>query len=640
MIKNKSIIYTKEDHCAGCNKCIYVCPVNGANFAYTLNDKNKIGIDEDKCIHCGNCIDICDHEARDYNDDTENFFLDLENNKKISLIVAPAVRVNFSNHKKLLGFFKSKGVNLIYDVSFGADITTWAYLKAIKEKNLNSVIAQPCPAVVNYVQKYIPDISKNLAPIQSPMICTAVYIKKYKHVNDDIAFISPCIGKIDEINDENTHKLVKYNVTYKKIEKYIKKNNIDINKYNEYEYDDIGCNLGFLYSRPGGLRENVKERFKDAWIRQIEGVDHVYEYLKKYKKRSGEGKPLPLLVDILNCSFGCNLGTGTTKCIDIDDIDDEFNKIKKEKISDKGGNLFKSKSKWLFEHFDKILDIKDFTRIYKNNSNLISIKKPTSKEYDEIFKQMYKFNDEEKNINCFACGYSNCKDMVKAVFNNLNHIENCIYYNKKKVIEESELIDQKNEELNGALEEVHKLNDERNNEFELLKRNIELITLSIQEVRQGNEETAENIDKISSEICTVSTDSKLLKDSISEVQDKLNRFAKATDEIVNIASQTNLLALNASIEAARAGDMGLGFAVVAKEVKKLAESSHNVAKSTKNDEEVILQNIEDILKISEELEHMIHKVNNAIMSISGIIEEITAKGQDIAATAEDIVKRY
>lgn len=640
MIKNTSIIYTKEDKCAGCNKCIYVCPVHEANFAYIVNGNNKIGIDENKCIHCGNCIDICDHEARDYNDDTEKFFLDLENNNKVSLIVAPAVRVNFNNYKKLLGFLKSKGVNLIYDVSFGADITTWAYLKAIKENNLSSVIAQPCPAIVNYVQKYMPDVSKYLAPIQSPMICTAVYIKKYKNINDDLAFISPCIGKIDEINDENTYGLVKYNVTYKKIEEYINKNNIDINKYSEYEYDDIGCNLGFLYSRPGGLRENVEERFKDAWIRQIEGVDHAYKYLKEYGKRSTSGKPLPLLIDILNCSFGCNIGTGTTKDINIDDIDNEFNKIKKEKIYDKGGKLFKNKSKWLFEHFDKTLDIKDFNRKYKNNSNLVGINEPTNKEYDEIFKQLYKFSSEEKNVNCFACGYSNCKDMAKAVFNNLNHIDNCIDYNKKKVIEENKLIDQKNEELNGALKEVHKLHDERSNQFELLKRNIELITLSIKEVRQGNEETAANIEKISSEISTVSTDSKLLRDSITEVQDKLNRFAKATDEIVNIASQTNLLALNASIEAARAGDMGLGFAVVAQEVKKLAENSHSVAKSTKEDEEVILQNIDDVLKISRELEHMIQKVNTAIMSISAIIEEITAKGQEIAATAEDIVKRY
>ncbi len=638
MINKKSVIYTKEDQCAGCNKCIYICPVNEANFAYIVEDKNKIGIDENKCIHCGNCIDICDHNARDYRDDTEAFFNDLKQSRKISLIVAPAVRVNFPNYKKLLGFLKSKGVNLIYDVSFGADITTWAYLKTIKEEKLDSIIAQPCPPIVNYVQKYMPKLIEYLAPIQSPMMCTAIYIKKYEKIKNDIAFLSPCIGKTDEINDENTYNFVKYNVTYKKLEAYLNRYKIDINDYEEYEFDDIGCNLGFLYSRPGGLRENVEKRFKNAWIRQIEGIDHTYKYLKEYNERVESNKNLPLLVDILNCSYGCNLGTGTKKEGLIDDIDYEFNQIKKEKLVDKGGKHLKNKSKWLFEMFDKKLNRKDFIRKYKDNSFLLKLKEPTNQEYDIIFKQMYKVTEEEKNINCFACGYSHCKEMARAVFHHLNHVDNCIDYNKKKVIEEKHLIDEKNEALQDVLEGVNKLNEENKNQFERLKNNVAFITASIEEVQRGNEETAVNMEKIVEEISDVSKNAILLRNNVLQVQDGLNKFSNATNEIVNISKQTNLLALNAAIEAARAGEYGAGFAVVADEVKNLAENAHIVAKSTKKDEQSIVNNIHEVLRISNQLETMMEKVNDAIMNISASIEEITAKGEEITATAEGIIK--
>ena len=124
----KEIVFTKEENCVGCNKCISVCPAIYANQAYIKDGQNKIKVDNNLCIHCGHCLEVCDHDARDYNDDTERFFNDLKKGAKLSIVAAPANRFNFDNYRKLFGFFKSAGVNLIYDVSFGADITTWAYL--------------------------------------------------------------------------------------------------------------------------------------------------------------------------------------------------------------------------------------------------------------------------------------------------------------------------------------------------------------------------------------------------------------------------------------------------------------------------------------------------------------------------------
>ena len=221
MINTKEVIFTHEEKCVGCNKCVDGCPAIYANMAYkTPAGKNKIKVDNNLCIKCGHCFNSCDHGARDYYDDTERFFADLRSGHKISMVVAPAVRFNFDNYNKLFSFLKSKGVNLIYDVSFGADLCTWAYLKAITEKNLDSVIAQPCPAIVNYVEKYSPELIHKLSPVHSPTLCTAIYMKKYMNINDKIAFLSPCMGKTDEFSDPNTNGYVSYNVTYKKLLQY------------------------------------------------------------------------------------------------------------------------------------------------------------------------------------------------------------------------------------------------------------------------------------------------------------------------------------------------------------------------------------------------------------------------------------
>lgn len=129
-------------------------------------------------------------------DDTERFFADLSQEKKISVILAPAFLANYpKEYQKVLEYLKKKGVNHICSVSFGADITTWGYLKYITEHNFTGGISQPCPAVVTYVEKYIPELIPRLIPVHSPMMCTAIYMKKYMQVSDSIAFISSCIAK-------------------------------------------------------------------------------------------------------------------------------------------------------------------------------------------------------------------------------------------------------------------------------------------------------------------------------------------------------------------------------------------------------------------------------------------------------------
>jgi len=95
----------------------------------------------------------------------------------------------------VFGYLKSLGVSHIYPVSFGADITTWTYIKYIKQTGKTGLISQPCPAIVNYIEKYQPELIPMLMPLQSPMMDEAIYLKKYQGVKEELVFLSPCIAK-------------------------------------------------------------------------------------------------------------------------------------------------------------------------------------------------------------------------------------------------------------------------------------------------------------------------------------------------------------------------------------------------------------------------------------------------------------
>ena len=559
----RALITNDVSTCVGCNRCIRFCPAEGANIAYLDGDAVKVRVDSDCCIACGACIAACQHNSRAYNDDTEHFLDDLRTGAPISMFAAPANRANGENWGRLLTWLRQQGVRKIYDVSLGADICTWAHIRFIQRNNPVSVITQPCPAIVNYILLHNNDLLPYLSPVHSPMLCTAIYMRKYEGITDKIAALSPCIAKAHEFE---ATQYVSYNVTLNKLYEYIQNNGIMLPQ-KESGFDHAESSLGCLYSMPGGLKENVELYLgKSLRIDKSEGQNIVYEALKEFSEQSPE--VYPAIFDVLNCPEGCNLGTGCSHERSALEVNTIMDQARQNILQRRSTEDFEA----LYEEYDRTLNINDFIRRYvpvKTRSFSAS-----ETQIEQAFIELGKESDNARKFDCSACGADTCLEMARHIAYGLNTPKNCI---------------------------------------QKVRNDVRIEHDSVLELSAAN---LSNIKEILTDISQIKGLSDEISQSVHGVNTAIEKYSNMAKEIDSIALQINIISLNASIEAARAGQHGKAFSVVAEEIRRLANSSKNTVSETE--------------QISEQASSSIKGINARVSMIGNEIEKAYANITDIS----------
>jgi ABC-type transporter Mla subunit MlaD len=574
-------------------------------------------------------------------------------------IVAPAIASYFpGRYLNLNGYLKSLGVEAVFDVSFGAELTVISYIDYIKEKNPRMVIAQPCPAIVTFIEIYHPELLPYLAPRDSPMLHSLKLIREYypQYKDHKTAVISPCIAKRREFDET---KQGDYNVTFLALKNWLEAQRVDVASYPAAEYAGPLAERAVLFPTPGGLLDTA-ERFVPGIRRQtrkIEGPHTIYPYLEETAELiKNPDIEFPRLIDCLNCEKGCNGGPGTGNGkLPLDMLESpvrrrsaELEKIYNPKERDK-------EHKKLHKILNRYWKPGLYTRTYRDLSANNTLRQPAEAELTEVYHSMRKF-DPADMYDCTACGYGSCRAMAVAVFNKLNRPQNCAHYNLSLLEEEKGV-----EELNQMLREhiqraigliegidamVKDLNVKVGSQAAAVEESSAATEKMVGSLKTTSEVSRQRQASIQGLIENAARGQQSMKETIAAVQgisQSVDGIGSAIKIISGIAANTNLLSMNAAIEAAHAGEAGRGFAVVADEIRRLSETTRENSRNVSSTLLSIIESISVTSKRSDDTGSLINGMSSEINGFAGTMtglintfSELSAGSTEITAALESL----
>lgn len=414
------VIETIEFQCRDCYRCLRICPLKAIKVqeqAETGNLYTQV-IDE-LCVQDGLCVLECPRKAKKITSNIEKVKQLVKTETHLIASVAPSFvsALPLPDPRMLPTLLRKIGFTEVHETSVGANLVARKHRELGLSKPL---IGSSCPAVVNLVERYYPELLPMLAPVVSPMLAHGRLVKG---ANPDcrIVFIGPCAAKIDEARLAGIEGVVDYVIGFNELWQWVLDVGIAIAELTPSQFDGFNPGRARLFPLEGGMVTTVQGIMPDVKLDSvsISGLENCIKFLDHLS--TGEIQDPPQIMELLACHGGClngPLALGREESL--------F--VRKRKVTRYYDQLSKAVEMTETAAGSSLPPV-DVSRNYQDRK--IQLPYPDESIIKNILEQIGKSSPEDE-LNCGACGYPSCRDKAVAVYQGKAELEMCMPFMRRQ----------------------------------------------------------------------------------------------------------------------------------------------------------------------------------------------------------------
>ncbi len=425
------LLKINREKCTACYACVRSCPVKAIKVE---PDRPKPIIIPERCIGCGNCHAVCFDNAVDIRNSKDELKKLLKGETPVAALVDPSIAGEFpdiTDYRKFVSMIRKLGFKYVQEVAFGVELVAQQYKELISKSKGKYYLFANCPISVMYVEKYKPELIKNLAPIVPPVIATARVARKLYGNDIRLAYISPLIASKEEAVRLSGEERIDTVLTFLELRELFSESGIDEKNLEYSEFNDPIGYKGSLFPLSSGILEaaDIDQRVLTSKVITVEG-DLIFDSIREFEE---EITTIKSHFNIFYKEFIMGRGTspGARKWLRRSQLIKYLNR--------RAGNFDEKSHQAALSAYD---DIK-LERGFVNDDQRLPA--PPKDKVEKIQAELQKHEENERG--CGACGYKSCHEFATAIAQGLAVPEMCNFYATSNTLDHIQSLKISNEKL-------------------------------------------------------------------------------------------------------------------------------------------------------------------------------------------------